>query len=284
MAIGKIFGILFGIMLGGSLGMPFLGMLLGLYLGAKIDRQIQGEHYRQQSFFHTFGDHLGGFGARGGHSPSQQIFFDVTFAVMGHIAKSDGRISSDEIRAAEAVMAQMRMTTAMREAAVAAFKRGKQASFDLNETLAQFRHVCGHQPFLCQLFIDIQWQAAQASGSISARKQALLNQVAEILGSGFGSGGFHGGFGSGQYQQQGGFGGHTRTGQGSLDEAYRTLGINRQASDSDVKKAYRRLMRENHPDKLTAKGLPEEMIKLANQKVSKIQTAYEAIKNSRGFK
>ena len=64
-------------------------------------------------------------------------------------------------------------------------------------------------------------------------------------------------------------------------EAYEMLGVSKNASDADVKKAYRRLMNQHHPDKLVAKGLPEEMIKLANEKTQQIKEAYERIKKSR---
>ena len=69
--------------------------------------------------------------------------------------------------------------------------------------------------------------------------------------------------------------------QPTISSAYKILGINKTASDAEVKKAYRRLMSQHHPDKLIAKGLPEEMIKLATEKTQKIKAAYEQIKKSR---
>jgi DnaJ like chaperone protein len=50
------------------------------------------------------------------------------------------------------------------------------------------------------------------------------------------------------------------------------------------KKAYRRLMSENHPDKLIAKGVPDEMIKIATERSQEISNAYEVIRNARGMK
>ena len=67
----------------------------------------------------------------------------------------------------------------------------------------------------------------------------------------------------------------------SLDAAYEILGVSKAATDADVKKAYRRLMSQHHPDKLIAKGLPDEMVKLATEKTQKIKAAYEEIRNSR---
>ena len=68
-----------------------------------------------------------------------------------------------------------------------------------------------------------------------------------------------------------------------LQDAYAVLNISAEASDDEVKKAYRRLLSQHHPDKLVAKGLPEEMIKLATERTHQIRSAYEQIRGHRGF-
>ena len=65
---------------------------------------------------------------------------------------------------------------------------------------------------------------------------------------------------------------------------YEVLGVERSASESDIKRAYRRLVGENHPDRLAAKGLPESMRQVAEERTREINVAYELIKESRGFK
>jgi DnaJ like chaperone protein len=70
----------------------------------------------------------------------------------------------------------------------------------------------------------------------------------------------------------------------SLDSAYRVLGVGADTSDDDVKKAYRRLMNQHHPDKLVARGLPQSMIGIAEQKTHEVRAAYEKVKAQRGFK
>ncbi len=62
------------------------------------------------------------------------------------------------------------------------------------------------------------------------------------------------------------------------------LGITPQASNDEVKTAYRRLMSQHHPDKLVSRGLPQSMIGVAEQKTHEVRTAYERIKTQRGFK
>ena len=87
-------------------------------------------------------------------------------------------------------------------------------------------------------------------------------------------------FAQGQYQQYGGAQPHYSD-EDKLKEAYKVIGTKSSASDAVVKKAYRRLMNQHHPDKLVAKGLPEEMMRMAKEKTQEIQAAYEAIKKSR---
>ena len=68
-----------------------------------------------------------------------------------------------------------------------------------------------------------------------------------------------------------------------LDDAYAILGVDAQAGEAEIKRAYRRLLSQHHPDKLVAKGLPEEMMKMATQKTHEIRQAYEAVREARGF-
>ena len=70
----------------------------------------------------------------------------------------------------------------------------------------------------------------------------------------------------------------------SITDAYHLLGINAEATDQEVKRAYRKLMNEHHPDKLVAKGLPPEMMEIANRKAQDIQAAYDRVKSERGMR
>jgi DnaJ like chaperone protein len=267
---GKLVGGAFGFMLGGP-----LGALLGIALGHNFDKGLKA--LPDDSAFAT-----------GDRERVQTAFFTATFAVMGRIAKADGRVSQDEIRMAEAIMAQMSLDAAKRRAAIKLFQQGKSESFDLDAVLEQFRRECHGRSTLLGMFVEIQLQAAYADGRLDPSEDRLLLQICSRLGlSEFDYRRFER-----MVRAQQGFSGRADQGDSgrsrgapagpSLSEAYQVLGVDRAASDADIKRAYRRLISRHHPDKLVSKGLPEEMMKVAAQKTHEIRQAYERIREARG--
>ena len=205
---------------------------------------------------------------------TQAAFFTATFSVMGHLAKADGHVSSQEIQAASVVMSQMQLTPPQREAAIDLFEQRKQGDFPLDDVLKQFRAECHRRVTLLRMFMEIQVQAALADGRVDAAENRILLHVAEVLG-----------FDSDQVDRLIDFiraGGKSPADQEkSLADAYQILGVEPSASDDVVKTAYRRLMSRHHPDKLVAKGLPEEMIALATDKTKETQQAWERVREER---
>lgn len=272
---GKLIGGFCGFLIAG----PF-GLLLGIIIGHIFDRGLNISR-RQWQF--------GGSNQAG----SQQVFFKTTFLVMGYIAKADGRVSEAEIQAARAVMSRMGLNEAMRQQAMDYFAQGKQADFNLEQSLTELLAACHHNKILLRMFVELQFQVAQADGMLSAQKQQVLQTICQRLGFapfnfaffedlfGFKAGQQQGYQGYQQGYRQQGYQGAQRQ-RFSLHEAYALLGVNETTSDVDVKRAYRRLMSQHHPDKLVSKGLPEEMMKLATEKTQNIKAAYESICAARG--
>jgi DnaJ like chaperone protein len=258
---GKVLGGAFGFMLGGPLG-ALLGAVLGHNLDLGLARLPEGE--------------LG----EGEKERVQAAFFTATFSVMGHIAKADGRVSEDEIEMARAVMRQMELDEKMRRAAIDLFTQGKSPDFQLDPVLDQFRRECRGRSTLIRLFIEIQLQASFADGHLDEAEDKLLRHICRKLR-----------FPQSQYERleemiraelhQGRQSGGAQ--RPTLPDAYALLNVEPEASDQEVKRAYRRLLSQHHPDKLVAKGLPEEMMKVAAQKTHEIRQAYERIKKERGF-
>jgi len=256
---GKLVGGAFGFMLGGP-----LGAVLGAALGHGFDKGLSGLP--------------GGF-APGQQERVQTAFFTATFSVMGAVAKADGRVSKQEIQLAESLMSQMGLQGEMRRTAMRLFSEGKEAEFPLNEVLQQFRSECRGRRTLIRMFIEIQLQAAYVDGEMhKAEEQLLLNICTQL------------GFSQVEFraleqmllaQRHHAGAGPAQAAGPSLDDAYGILGVKPEATDAEVKKAYRRLISQHHPDKLVSKGLPEEMMKVASHKTHEIKQAYEQIKEAR---
>jgi DnaJ like chaperone protein len=252
---GKIIGGTFGFMLGGP-----LGAMLGAALGHSFDKGLR------------LTDELGGY-SYGDQERVQAAFFTATFSIMGHIAKADGKVSQAEIANAEAIMSRMQLTADQRKAAIKLFNEGKADDFPLHDVLVQFRKECHRRLNLIQMFLEIQINTAFSDQKLDPAEKNILYKIADALG-----------FPRQQLDHLFHLAGGVptpKTEKAALNEAYEILGVKKNDSDADVKKAYRRLMNQHHPDKLVSKGLPEEMIKLANEKTQQIKEAYELIKKSR---
>jgi len=258
---GKALGALLGLAAG-----P-VGAVIGAFIGHLFDAQMEAA----EKIAH----------ARPAGVGIQEAFFRATFQVMGHLAKADGRVSEEEIRAARAMMNELRLGERERQFAIELFSAGKQRDFPLDETLLQLRQRCRNRPDLCRMFVQIQLQAALWGGGLHPSGRNILARICAALGVS-------------AYElvqmeallrmQRGAYRNDSAPAVDRVAEAYEVLGVERTASDIDVTKAYRRLMNQNHPDKLVAKGLPEAMMKVAEEKTRQIRAAYEAIREARGMR
>ena len=209
----------------------------------------------------------------------QEIFFNTSFQILGYIAKSDGRVSSQEIEAAERIMRQMELSPELRKNAINLFNEGKQPGFKPQPSLLKLRQACNSHPHLLQMFIQIQLQMAYAeSNFLSPAKETALRNICNILGV---SSAEFTGFNYNQRQYSSHGYSNEQVQQHSLKDDYKLLNISSDASDVEVKKAYRKAMSQNHPDRMIAEGVPPEMVKMATQKTQEIKAAYERIKAAR---
>ena len=284
--IGKIIGFILGYRYGG-----FWGAVFGTVLGHFADKKIYEMGSVSSSFFSK-------------SLTRQQLFLQTTFAVMGHLSKSKGRVTEEDIQLAQQFMTRLNLDTGSRRMAQEAFNRGKEADFPIRQVIREFRIGCGRRPDLLRMFLDIQIQTALADNHLETSEKDLLAVIAQELGLSqmqfeqmmamiyasqqFASGQYQQ---QGQYQQgyqQGGYQGgqqsYRTSGSGNLEAAYQILGVTANDEQITVKRAYRKLMNEYHPDKLVAKGLPPEMMEMAKEKAQKIQAVYDLICKSKGWK
>jgi DnaJ like chaperone protein len=244
-----------------------IGAIIGFYIGSYFDRGL-GSFSRPLS-----SDEQARVGA---------CYFDTTFTLLGFLAKADGRISEEEIAQAETLMARMGLTSEHRQQAIGLFKKGSKSDFSLDETMQRFVSTCGRLNNLKQSLLNDLIALALADGELHQSERQALESVARHLGiskalfekiiemimarSQFNSSGPSGSYSSSASQ---------------LDAAYKALGVTAKNTDAEIKKEYRKLVSENHPDKLIGQGMPDDMIKLATERTQEIRKAYELIQKSR---
>ncbi|NJD06058.1 MAG: co-chaperone DjlA [Methylococcaceae bacterium] len=266
--LGKLIGGAVGLVMGGR-----LGGLLGAALGHQLDRGFKG------------GEPLD-FGAR---AAVQTAFFTTTFAVMGHLAKVDGRVTEAEIELARAVMNRLDLSEELRQSAIRLFSDGKRGNFPLADTLNRFHQDCRRNFSLLRMFIEIQLEAALIDGPLHPAEERVLTQICDRLKfSRFEFQAIRAAQEAqmrmtGRWRQQSSQPNRPVSKAPALEDAYAALGLKPSASNEDVKRTYRKLMSRHHPDKLVAAGMPDSMVRLANEKTQQIRKAYEHVRRARNL-
>lgn len=246
MNVFMVLGAIIGMVAGGWSGL-FWGVLVGYGLGRVL----------RKTLVHAV----------------QTRFLDATFAVMGAVCKADGHVSEDEVRVAEALFARLRLSADGRAAARAAFNRGKAPGFDLDAEVSAFAKACRGQRPLVEMFLQVQLAALAADGKVSAEEHRLFLRIARGLG-----------LPEAELQRlEANLRIHSNSSQQKLEDAYAVMGVDTQVNDADLKRAYRRLMSEHHPDKLAARGMPDSMREMAEERTRDITAAYDLIKAARGL-
>jgi len=238
------YGKLIGAVLGAIIGRGLLGAIVGFLIGHQFDRKSAGA---QRS------------GSRGVPSRDfQRLFFRATFQVMGHVAKADGRVTEQEIDAARDAMRRFSLGEREMRRAIELYTEGKSADFPLEAALATLRAGTAGREDLRRLFLQIQLEAALRGGGLAAPVRGVFSRMCAALGvSPIEFAALEAMLRMRSYA--GGAGATARPPSDRLADAYQVLGVDAAASDADVTPAYRRLVSQNHPDKLVANGLPESI-------------------------
>lgn len=211
----------------------------------------------------------------------QSSYIESTFAVVGAICKADGVVTRDEIEFAEGLFTKFHLSPDQRKLAKEAFARGKSAEFDLEAEVDKFGHTVRHNHALIQFFLQIQLLAATADGEIHPQEQEMVVRIARRLG-----------LSEREVAQleamlrsatRGPNMGERPPQKRQIEDAYAVLGVSEDAPSDEVKRAYKKLIIEHHPDKLAAKGLPENMREFAEERAREINAAYDLIRKARGF-
>jgi DnaJ like chaperone protein len=209
-------------------------------------------------------------------------FVRALFGCMGHLAKSDGRVSEDEIRAARLIMHRLGLSPAGVRRAIGWFDDGKKPGFPLVQTVREVRRVSARSAGKRTLFLRLLLEVVLAKPSLRREERAMIWTVCSELD-----------IGRVELAQleamiraQKGF---KRSPAGDADaarvrNAYATLGVDPEASNDEIKKAYRRLMNRNHPDKIAGSNPDAAVVAEAERRTREVRSAYEMLKARRSIR
>ncbi|MGH8126079.1 MAG: co-chaperone DjlA [Rhodanobacteraceae bacterium] len=270
----RIWGKLIGFVIGLVVTRNFGGALIGLVIG----------HLVFDSGW------LSGLTRTGGRDG----YVEPLFALMGALAKSDGRVSEAEVAIVEKLMTRLELDALWRRRAIDSFNKGKAPGFELAQTLVDLRAWCLPRRSSVMPFLDMLCDVALADGPLTDEKLQVLKRAAFSLrisdiqlvallamkGFAWNAGPDAGAWAhAGAWSQQGR---RTATPQRTGPDPYAVLGVAREADEHTIKRAYRKLISEYHPDRMG--NMPEDLRRRAEQRASEINAAWERIQSERGFR
>lgn len=262
--LGRLLGALAGGLIAGPLGVAvWLGIAGGFLVGYGVDVWVRVTQV------------AGLVWSRCGLGLDQRLFIGATAMTMGYIAKHDGRVSEAEISAARRVLNELPLDEQGRKRAITVFNRGKDPGAPLRWVLVLLRTVGRRRPEELARFLDFQLRVAAADGLPDGEREQLLRWIWRRAGvSGVDLDARLEGMRRGKLN---------RTVRPTIDHAYRLLGVSRNASIDQVRKAYRRAISKSHPDRMVGNGYTEQEIEAASERTRQIRAAYEAIREARGI-
>jgi len=249
-----------GLLLGGPLG-AIAGAALGHIM---IDKQ-SGLIRRDYST-----DYSSGYSSAQpefvGAEQAQASYFISLFSILGKLAKSDGVVSREEIAVVQNFINNLPMAETQKEFARQVFKEAKNSPHTIEDFAAELYRTAGMQPAVLASFFSLLFQIAAADGTLHPAEEAALKSIQNI---------FH--ISDSQYE-------NTKAVYFKDNgKYYKILNCTPSCSEEEIKANYKKLVKDFHPDKIIAKGLPEEFVDFASQRFREIQESYEKIRKERNF-
>ena len=252
--LGKIVGGVAGFMIGGP-----IGALIGVFAGHNLLDKSPGA-----------GRTLGEDG-ESDRLPDQAVFAAGVIALAAKLAKADGVVRETEIRVLRTVFPPGEVD----QASVAAlYNEAKQTSEGFEEYAEQLYAVFRRRPAVLVQVLEILFAVALADGDLNRAEEAFLNRVAAIF----------------RFPPQlvemvrkrhefsgARAGAHEPTEEDNLA----ILGLGPDTTNEEIKRKYRELVRENHPDRLVAQGMAEEFVNQATERLKAINAAYDRLSSQR---
>ncbi len=238
--------------IGAGIGFVVLGGPIGAALGAWIGSALTGNSDERQLST---------------ENQNKQLFFVSLFSMFGKLAKADGVVSQEEIQAVENIMTQMKLDDEDKSVARQFFNNAKSDTYSIYDYAKQYAEIFTNQEMRLMVYRSL-WVLSLSDNVLHKNEETILKQIPHYLGISLSY------FTTFKDEL-------VRGKKSNLDECYQLLGCNKNSTNAEIKKAYRKLVGEYHPDKIQSKGLPEEFLKFANDQMHKINEAYKLIMDSR---
>lgn len=248
----------FGKLTFGSLGL-FLGGPLGAVLGAAIGHQLVDRKEELARRPVSFGQ----------AEQTQAAYFVCVFSILGKLAKADGTVTRDELNVVNQFIDGMNISESEKQFARQVFTEAKSSAYSIDDFALQFYQISRGQPQVLLSFMDVLFRVAAADGRLDPAEEAVLRRIKDI-------------FRISEQQFDGLRATYASTGT-DLDRYYKSLNCTPDSSDEEVRRNYRKLVKDFHPDTIISKGLPEEFVEFAGSRFREIQEAYEKIRAERGL-
>lgn len=240
-----------GKILGGGLGFV-VGGPIGAILGAVVGH-------------HAFDSQGGGGGLfdMTGLETRQSIYFAATFSMLGKLAKADGVVTQHEIDVIEQVMRNnLRLAPRARQFAIEIFNEAKDADTTFEEFAGQFYREFQDSPEILESVIELLLLVALADNQLHGEEEQMILSAVRMFGL------------EDRYSQ---LKSRFFATPDDIDKHYEILGCKRGDDLATVKKKYRKLAMEHHPDRLQSKGMSPELSAAAEEKFKEIQHAYDVV-------
>ena len=245
---GKVVGGVAGFALGGP-----LGAIMGAVAGHAVDKVKAQEEGQGPSTFTGYGP------------DAKQVAFTTAIIVLSaKMAKSDGQVTADEIATFKRIF---QIPVAEQKAVSQIWAEAKREAAGFEPYARQIANLFGNEQQVLEELLGALFHIAKADGVVHSEEMRMLNAISGIFG-----------FDAHAFERIS----RIHLGYEKQNNPYEVLNIDRSASDEEVKKRYRELIREYHPDVLMSKGVPHEFIEIANDKVAAINSAYDQIEKERG--
>jgi len=262
---------LLGTLIGGSLGFV-VGGPLGAIIGGAIGSNFGEGGPKVHPDARVNGQFYGGSRTRTrGFNPleAQQTFMIAMISLAAKVAKADGSVSQAEVKSFDKFLKdQLGMAAAERRVAARIFNEARDSNIPAEDFARQIRQLMGHQPARLRDLISLLMSIAMADGRFHEAEERLIKSIAREMG-----------LTDRDYEEAASM----FNPQVSLDASYTVLGVTMGATDDEIKKAYRKLAKEYHPDVVANKGMGEDFQKFAAEKMRAVNAAYDSVKEARGF-